>query len=113
MRVENTKVTLTIPIPMNKPDLNGVVYTEEAVENAVNNLKKHIPIVYKKSNDDQPVVIGYTTGDCHIVTYDFENQVCNLTVDGIVFHSGTGIFINEIEDGKVTDFRIASIGLIT
>lgn len=113
MRVENTKIKLTIPIPINKPDCNGVVYTEKAVEKAVNNLKKHIPILYKTSNYDQPVVIGATTSGAHIVTYDFENQICNLTVNGVVFHSGAEIFINEIEDGKVTDFRIASIGLTT
>jgi hypothetical protein len=113
MRVENTKIKLTIPIPINKPDCNGVVYTEKAVENAVNNLNRHLPIIYQKSNDDQPVVIGATTSGAHIVTWDFDNQVCNLTVDGMVFHSGAEIFINEIEDGKVTDFRIAGIGLTT
>lgn len=40
MRTDNIKVKLTIPIPFNKPDLNGVVYPEQAVENAVNNLQK-------------------------------------------------------------------------
>lgn len=112
MRVENTKVKLTIPIPVGKPDLNGCVYTEEAVENAVNNLRTNLPIVYKESAETEEKVIGATTGTLHIVTWDSENQVCKLTVDGVVFHSGAEIIVNDMtNDGEITDFRIASIGL--
>ena len=46
MREENIKVKVTIPIPFGKPDKNGVMYTEEAVSNAVNNLHKNLPIIY-------------------------------------------------------------------
>jgi len=112
MRVENTKVKLTIPIPFDRPDCNGVVYTEEAVANALNNLQKNLPILYKKDVETDEVVIGTTTGDSHIVTWDFDNQVCKLTVDGVIFYSGAEIIVNEMtKDGKITDFRIASIGL--
>lgn len=110
MRVENTKVKITIPIPIDKPDANGHIFTEEAVENAVGNLRKNLPIIYG-DDDGYAKVIGSTTGDLHIVSWDSENQVCKLTVDGVVFYSGADIIVNEIEDGKITDFRIASIGL--
>ena len=110
MRVENTKVKFTIPIPIDKPDCNGCIYTKEAVENAVSDLQTNLPIVYK-DNECDTKVIGVTTGSSHIVTFDSDNQVCKLTVDGIVFYSGAEIFVNEIEDGKISDFRIASIGL--
>ena len=113
MRVENTKVKFTIPIPVNKPDCNGVVYTKEAVEQAINNLQTNIPIVFKEDIKSNEKIIGSTTGTSHIVTWDFDNQVCNVTVEGILFYSGAEIFVNEIEDGKVSDFRIASIGLTT
>ena len=111
MRVENTKVKLTIHIPINKPDCNGIIYTEEAVEKALNNLQKNLPIVYKKDAETDEVVIGTTTGDSHVVTWDPDNQVCKVTIDGVIFYSGAEIIVNEIEDGKVSDFRIASIGL--
>ena len=39
MRTDNIKVTITIPIPYNKPDKNGNIYTEEAVEKAMEGLK--------------------------------------------------------------------------
>ena len=47
MREENIKVKVTIPIPFGKPDKNGVMYTEEAVSNAINNLHKNLPIIHQ------------------------------------------------------------------
>lgn len=112
MRTDNIKVKLTIPIPVGRPDRNGVVYTEEAVEKAVNNLHKNIPIIYRDNDKEiDGVVVGTTTGSSHITTWDFENQVCNVTVDGMVFFGGTECVVNEIKDGKVTDFKITGIGL--
>lgn len=110
MRVENTKVKLTISISFDKPDKNGVVYTKEAVENAVNNLHKNIPIIYGdvKTNKN---IIGATTGDSHIVIWDFENQICKMVVDGVIFYSGAEIIVNEMNNNKITDFEIVSIGL--
>lgn len=113
MRVQNTKVKFTIPIPVDKPDCNGVVYTKEAIEKAVNNLNANLPIVYKEDVCDDEMVIGVTTDNPPTVTFNSDNQVCHMTVDGILFYSGAEIFVNEIEDGNVSDFRIASIGLTT
>ena len=108
MRAENTKVTITIPIPYNKPDKNGNIYTKEAVEKAVNNLHKHLPIIYRGESEEK--VIGSTTGDSHIATWDSENQVCKLTVDGEVFFGGTEC-IADIDNGKIVNFEIVGIGL--
>ena len=110
MRVENTKVKITIPIPIDKPDRNGVVYTKEAIEKAVNNLRTNLPILYGDGEADKKV-IGATNGNSHIINWDSENQICKMTVDGIVFYSGAEIIVNGFEDGKVTDFEIVSIGL--
>ena len=111
MRVENTKVKLTIPIPIDKPDANGIIYTEEAVEKAVNNFGKYLPILYKDNECDEKV-IGATTGNSPIVSWDSDHQVCRLTIDGVLFYSGAEIIVNDMtKDGEITDFRIASIGL--
>lgn len=110
MRVKNTKVKITIPIPVDKPDVNGRVFTKEAVDNAVCNLRTNIPILY---GDDETgkKVIGTTTGTSHIVAWDSENQVCKMTVDGVVFHGGAETIIKEIKDGKISSFEIVSVGL--
>lgn len=110
MRVESTKVRFTIPIPIDKPDCNGVIYTKESIKNAVNNLQTNLPIVFKDNECDEKI-IGATTGNSHIVTWDSESQMCKMTVEGVVFYSGAEIVVNGIEDGKITDFRIRSIGL--
>lgn len=111
MRTENIKVKLTIPIPVGKPDRNGVVYTKETVENAVNNLMKNLPIIYRDNEKAiDGVVIGAITGNSHITTWDSKNQVCNVTVDGVVFYGGTECVVDKMEDGVVTDFRITGFG---
>lgn len=110
MRAENIKVTITIPIPYDQPDKNGNIYTKEAVEKAVNNLHKHIPIIFGDESEEK--VIGTITGDSHIATWDFENQVCNLTVDGEVFFGGTqSKCIFDRGKGKIVDVEIVGIGL--
>lgn len=108
MRTENIKVNITIPIPYDKPDKNGNIYTEKAVEKAVNNLHKNLPIIFRDESEEK--VIGTTIGDSHIATWDFENQVCKLIVDGEVFFGGTECTV-DIKDGKITDFTITGIGL--
>ena len=112
MRVKNTKIKLTIPIPVNKPDCNGVMYTKEAVENAVNNLNTNLPIIYRDNEKEiDGMVIGTTTGTSHIVTWDHDNQVCNMVIDGVVFYGGAELVVNEIKDGVITDFSFSGIGL--
>lgn len=112
MRVDNTKVKLTIPIPVDKPDKNGVIYTKEAIENAFNNLRVNLPIIYRDNESViNGVVIGSTTGNSYITDYDSENQVYKITVDGVIFYSGAELIVNEIQDNKITDFEIVSIGL--
>ena len=108
MRTDNIKVTMTIPIPYNKPDKNGDIYTKEAVEKAVNNLHKYLPIVFRDESEEK--VIGSTTDDSHIATWDFENQVCNLTVNGEVFFGGAEGIVTT-NNGKIVDFEIVGIGL--
>ena len=108
MRTNNIKVTMTIPIPYDQPDNNGDIYTKEAVEKAVNNLHKYLPIIFRGESEEK--VIGTTTDDSHIATWDFENQVCNLTVNGEVFFGGTEC-IADIDNGKIVNFEIVGIGL--
>lgn len=104
-----TKVKITIPFAFNKPNANGTVFTEEAVERAVSDLRRNIPIIFGDGMDAK--AIGYTTGISHIVTWDSENQICNVTVDGILMNGGATIIVNESEDNQITDFRIAGIGV--
>ena len=111
MRTENIEVKITIPIPFNKPDKNGVVYTENAISKAVSNLQ-NLPIIYRDNeNETEGKVIGVMSKSVYIEEWDMKNQVCKVTIDGIVFFGGTECIVNEIKDGKVVDFEIVGIGL--
>ena len=55
-------------------------------------------------------IVGTTKDDSLITTWDYENQVCNLTVDGEVFFGGTEC-IADIDNGKIVNFEIVGIGL--
>lgn len=50
MRTSNIKVEFAIPIDPNKPDLNGNIYTEEAILNSLESYK-NTPIIIRESND--------------------------------------------------------------
>ena len=104
MRTNNIEVKLSISIPYDRPDGNGCIYIKEAVESAVNNLQTKLPIMFGKK------VIGNTTGNTHIATWDDENQVCNLTIDGVVYHGGLKCVV-ETADDKVTSMKIVGLGL--
>ena len=112
MKDEMTKVKLTMHIPFDTPNRNGTVLTKEAVENAIYNIPTNMPIIYRNNKDEyNEKVIGATIDNSHIVIWDSENQVCKMTVGGVMFHCNPLITINETEGNKITDFRIASIGV--
>lgn len=110
MRTDIVKVKLKIPIPFDRPDLNGCIHTKEAIDNALKNMPSNIPIVYK-DNDCEEKVIGVIDEPFRSISFDSNNQVCELSLNGTIFYAGAEIVINEIEDGKITDFEIRSIGL--
>ncbi len=56
MKLESIEVTFKIPISVDKPDLNSVVYSKEAIRNAYKNVKD-IPIEMPCS-DGQLLPIG-------------------------------------------------------
>lgn len=109
-----TKVKFTIPISIDNPNENGAIYTKEAVENAINNIHTNIPIIYRDGEERiYDKVVGTTTGNSHIVNWDSENQICKITLDGVLFNSGVETVINKIEDGKICSFEIVGVGLTT
>lgn len=111
MRTNNIEVKFTIPIPYGKPDLNGVCHTKEAIENAINNYNGKLPIMYQ-ANENTPIhCFGATDSTVHSIEWDDKNQVCRLTINGIIFYGGAEIIVNEIQDGKITSFELRGIGL--
>ena len=104
MRSENIEVTFKIPIPVDKPDLNGVIYSKEAIRNAYKNVK-NIPIEIP-NNAGEFLPIGVAQEGELI---ENENGIY-VTGVGLVWHGGTDESA-EIKDGKVTSFKVNCIGI--
>lgn len=104
MRTENIEVTFKIPIPVDKPDLNGVIYSKEAIRNAYKNVKD-VPIEIPCS-DGRFLPIG-TTQEVELI--EDENDMY-ITGVGLVWYGGTEENV-EIEEGKVTSFKVNGIGI--
>lgn len=112
MRLENTQITLNMYIPIGTPDCNNVIFTKEAIEQAITHLNKNIPIIYNDTESESTAkVIGMTTGDNYNVEWNSDNQVCKLTIDGIIFYSGARIVVHELEDNNITSCDIVGFGL--
>ena len=104
MRTENIEVTFKIPIPVDKPDLNGVIYSKEAIRNAYKNVKD-VPIEMP-NNDGEFFHIGVAQ---EVELIEDRNGMY-ITGVGLVWHGGTEESV-EIKDGKVTGFKVNGIGI--
>lgn len=112
MRLDNLKVQLALTIPFGRPDKNGVTYSKEAIEKAISDFNGKLPILYRdNSSCKDSVVVGNTVGETCSVLWDNDKQVCEVIVNGNLYYGGAECFVNEIKDGVVTDFRVASVGL--
>ena len=112
MRLDNLKIQLTLTIPFGRPDKNGVMYSKEAIEKAIEDFYGKLPILYRDNDSCKDgVVVGNTVGETCSVLWDDERQVCEVIINGNLYYGGTECIVNEIKDGVVTDFRITSVGL--
>lgn len=108
MRTKNIQVSMKISFPFGNPDENGVVFTREAIERALPTFS-NAPIV-THLNGEEPRIIGIVDDDDPIAEWDDENGVCNLIVNGLLFHGGTECSV-VVNDNKVTHMSIQSVGI--
>lgn len=100
MRVKNIKVSCTYEIPVNEPDGNNIIYTEEVIANAYSDIKNKPIITYDK--DGNPVVIGVIT--------DGSYSNGTVSIDGYLYAGGTDESRVNISQGIVNSFEINAIG---
>lgn len=104
MRTENIKVTFKIPIPVDTPDLNGVIYSKEVIRNAYKNVKD-VPIEMPCS-DGQFLPIGVAQ---EVELIEDEDSMY-ITGVGLVWHGGTEESVEMVDD-KVTSFHVSGVGI--
>lgn len=103
MRSENIEVTFKIPIPVDKPDLNGVIYSKDAIKNAYKNVK-NVPI--EISNDKGKFL---PIGVCQEAELIEDENGMHIKGVGVIWHGGTEENVG-IENNKVTSFNVTGIG---
>lgn len=95
-------MSFKIPIPVDKPDLNGVIYSKEAIRNAYKNVK-NIPIEIPNNNGEFfPIGVAQ-----EVELIEGENDMYIIGV-GLVWHGDTDESV-DIKDGKVTSFKVNGI----
>lgn len=113
MRAENIEVVFRIPIPIDRQDKNGVVYTKQAIEKVMQDVKDGklhgLPITFMDNDKTNSVVIGVTHND-YSVEWDYETQTCYLIAKGVIFAGGTHESV-DIENGKIQSFSLNCVGI--
>lgn len=109
MRTDNIMVKITIPIPYDRPDLNNVMYSRDAVKNAIENIPANLPILFRDGSNISRVV-GNTMNKTPEAVWDDENKICNVSIDGVIYHGGTEC-VADIENGTISSFSITGIGI--
>lgn len=104
MRVGNIMVKFEIPFNFNEPDLNGNIYTKEAVENAYKDVK-NIPIGIH-NEDGRFIPLGVSQ---EVELIGSEDGILIRGV-GLIFHGGTNELV-EITNGKITKMDVTAFGI--
>ena len=131
MRTNNIKVTLSYKIPYDVPDLNGNIYTKEAIEKAIAECKESLknggklPLIYNNNNTvTKEEVIGVIE---HLwdVQYNEIEKYIQVDAMGMFWYGGTCENIEVMEDDEaickgnseqptikiIKGFEIASFGI--
>ena len=101
MRTKYIKTSLEIPVPIDSPDENGVLYTEEAIINACKNADGLPIIIY--NNDGTTTVVG--------VTNDVKYENGHILVNGILHFGGTHETVMFNDEKKIYSMEIMGFGI--
>lgn len=109
MRVSNIKVEFSIPIKPNEPDLNGNVYTEEAIVNSLESYK-NAPITIRDGDNIIPVGV---INDAYISW--LKDNSCVVCKGNLMF-GGTDCLVSKSHRGDngllvVDEFTIVGVGV--
>ena len=105
MRLSNIQTKFRLTIPFDKPDLNNVSYTKEAVLNAFSlDSIKNVPIL--DMNDSQNP-IGVITGS----KIKVKNNLAIVDIDATIAFGGTNETVQLNADNVVVSYEIESLGI--
>ena len=109
MRIENMTLTIKMPLPINKPDRDGLVYTKKACIEGFRNAKNKPFIIMQKDGTQVP------SGVIQNITYVENKDDDYLLIDVNIFDGGACEYILDVDRDNftVTSMEVASVGIGT
>ena len=107
MRTDNINITMKIPLPVNNPDRNGVMYSKEAFKKAFEDVNgKPLEVLLNNGNRTPIGVIQ----DMSYVEDKFGDYAL---VNGRIMYGGTCEYIQDLEktSGVITSMTLVSVGI--
>lgn len=95
-----------------RPDENGIVYTKEAIKEAITSFQKEMPIVFR-DNEKYPegVVVGKTLEETISPLFDEEKKTCSFSVKGVFYFGGTACEVKINEENTVSKMQVLEVGI--
>jgi len=101
MRCDNVKVTLSIPVPIDKPDGNSVIYSEDAIRKACEKANGTPIIRFDDNGNEIPIGVANKV--------EYSNGF--IWVDAVAFHGGTNELVEMLDNKKVTSMEIKGFSI--
>lgn len=101
MKEDYIEIKFKFPVPINKPNKNGVMYTEEAIIKACENAANTPLIRYEE--DGKSTAVG--------ITQKVEYKDGYMYVDALGFNGGAEILVKQIEGNTITSMEICGFGI--
>lgn len=107
-----------------KEQIDGIVFSEEAVEKALSSLQYPLPIVYSSPYGEAPeeIVIGYVDGkdpenhfdeNKKLVSTSFSGKLFRKeSCDGKPFRMEADFVINKLDGNVIMDFRVVGVSIV-
>ena len=83
MNTNNIEIKISIPFPLNKPDNNGNIYTEDAIKNALKEFKS-VPLIIENEKSFKCDGVINTLND-----YEQTDKEIIAHFSGYIFNGGT------------------------
>lgn len=107
MRTDNINITIKMPLPVNNPDRNGVMYSKEAFKKAFKDANGRPLEVLLNNGNRTPI------GVIQDITYVEDEFGDYALVNGRIMHGGTCEYIQDLEkvSGVITSMTLVSVGI--
>lgn len=107
MRTDNINITMKMPLPVNNPDRNGVMYSKEAFKKAFEDVNGKPLEVLLNNGNRTPI------GVIQDITYVEDEFGDYALVNGIIMYDGTCEYVQNLEkvSSVITSMTLASVGI--